>query len=428
MSKLDILGISKLALANEQPKDGFIIDSDVLRNEPDVVLRKHFYKSVNDLNTTADYNNYGVVVFVIDTTEPQLPVNRIKKIVSGDDASTFTEYLVMPVDKSHASIQTYLDTPEDILKSTTLIRCSTDLEGKKLTQGTFVKIQYDNNSKENATIVQNYGTQPPPGTDNGAAAGNDPASQAFNSNQCTGEANCSSTSDAAGYSDPASPPVSSPASSAPEPQFSTPACSVTTAQSISTAATAAHDIPDGYISKYFKLRDLTTTSHGPNIPNEIEKERIAYIANELLDKLVDIYGKGSFVVNSCFRDEDVNKKVGGVPNNQHRAGTAADISFFRLGSNENVLQRAKDIINNPNLIIDQFIMESNGPGSGWFHISVPHPGTIWKVARCRLNLPKGRMMYGPYTMVGKEKKYITFDENRFLRYIAVNDYRIGMVV
>ena len=122
MSKLDILGISKLALANEQPKDGFIIDSDVLRNEPDVVLRKHFYKSVNDLNTTTDYNNYGVVVFVIDTTEPQLPVNRIKKIISGDDASTFTEYLVMPVDKSHASIQTYLDTPEDILKSTTLIK------------------------------------------------------------------------------------------------------------------------------------------------------------------------------------------------------------------------------------------------------------------------------------------------------------------
>jgi hypothetical protein len=432
LAAIDIAGISNLALANEQPNNGFTIDSDVLRSNPDVVVRKHFYQSINKLNSTADYNNYGIIVQVVNTTEPQLPVNRLKKGIDPALFTTFTEYIVMPVDKSHASIQTYLSTAEDILKSTTLIRCSSDLIGEELAEGTLVKIQYDNTTKENATIVQKYADKSTPNTDNGAAATGNAAAAAFNGPGCTPDTSvCYSSSDPVSQSGGA---TSVNQSSQPTPQFALPPCpkiEVPANVAAAIASTKSSKDPNGFISKYFKLIDLQTTNSIPsadNKPNDQEIERLIFLANSLLDPLVDMYGQGSFHLNSAFRNDIVNRAVGGVPDNQHRAGTATDISFHKIGRTmSDLCNRAEEIMNNKSLQIDQFIIESSGPGSGWFHISVPHPTTRWKVARTSLSLPGGRLMYGPYTFNGVEKKYIPYNRNSIVQYATVNNFRMGML-
>ena len=403
MSKLDIIGLSKLSFANEQPRDGFQIDTDVLREDPDVVLRKHFYKSINDLNTVSDYNNYGVVVYVIETTEPQLSINKIKKSVSGDDSITFIEYLIMPIDKSHASITTFLDTPQDILKSTTLIRCSSDIVNKKLAQGTFVKVQYDNNLRDSATIIQDYGTRSPVAADTAEVA-SPPSSKPFNGAECSSAAACASTADTVGYSDPNAPAVSSAASVPPEPQFSTPGCATAPKAQYNTGP-----VPSGYISRYFRLSELKNKKdHGEFTPEVIEN--LKFLTNECLDKLVDIYGRENINLNSVYRSLSYNKSIGGATKSQHLTGQAADIFIHNLNTRENVIARAIEIMENTDLPIDQFILESYGPNSLWYHISATPNG------RCRNDRLNGKMMMGPWT----GGKVVPFAANKIQTYISVN--------
>lgn len=82
---------------------------------------------------------------------------------------------------------------------------------------------------------------------------------------------------------------------------------------------------------------------------------------ELLRTFADI----PFIVNSWYRDESHNKRVGGVPNSQHMEGLAID---FRVKRKAELISNVKFILYRSNLskifYIDQFIIYDT-----FFHIS-----------------------------------------------------------
>jgi len=124
------------------------------------------------------------------------------------------------------------------------------------------------------------------------------------------------------------------------------------------------------LSKNFTLAELTVTNTGINNQPSFQEydvitDRLRRLSVNVLQKVRDRFGPTK--VNSAFRNEEVNKKVGGVANSQHRLGEAADIWV----PGHNLLTVARWI--EKNLNFDQLILENyvGGDGSrgGWIHVS-----------------------------------------------------------
>lgn len=81
------------------------------------------------------------------------------------------------------------------------------------------------------------------------------------------------------------------------------------------------------ISNNFDLDEFLKSSSHPEIKNEPTQEEqsniIALVVN-VLQPLRNSWGK-PLSINSGFRCDELNKKVGGVPTSQHRKGQAADV-------------------------------------------------------------------------------------------------------
>ena len=115
------------------------------------------------------------------------------------------------------------------------------------------------------------------------------------------------------------------------------------------------------LTKNFTLAELTKTNTGlPNEPNCEEIGRLRVLCEKVLQPLRELYGK-PIIVNSGFRGEAVNRKVGGVPNSQHRFGEAVDITGGSRQQNEilfNLIRKELDF--------DQVIDERD---FSWIHVS-----------------------------------------------------------
>ena len=112
------------------------------------------------------------------------------------------------------------------------------------------------------------------------------------------------------------------------------------------------------LSPHFKLSEfLNLRKHPGNFPTIQAVVNLAYGCHQLLEPARII--SGPIIINSGFRCETVNRKVGGVSGSQHLIGQAADI-------------RPKDPSQFSALVdflkkweyTDQLLT-----GSGWLHIS-----------------------------------------------------------
>ena len=84
------------------------------------------------------------------------------------------------------------------------------------------------------------------------------------------------------------------------------------------------NLNDTKLSPHFKLREFLLTDKYPqNIPTMQDVVNLTYGCLWLLEPARLIVGP--IIINSGFRNEDVNRKVGGVRNSQHLIGQAADI-------------------------------------------------------------------------------------------------------
>lgn len=131
------------------------------------------------------------------------------------------------------------------------------------------------------------------------------------------------------------------------------------------------------ISKNFTLEELTRSTTAEkygidNTPSEEEVQNIIELAEKVLQPIRDKYGK-AIRVNSGYRCEALNKKVGGSKTSQHRYGAAADIETMS-GNNLKLFNLIKDMIENGEIEVGQLIWESGSRANpDWVHVSLPMP-------------------------------------------------------
>ena len=130
-----------------------------------------------------------------------------------------------------------------------------------------------------------------------------------------------------------------------------------------------------------------------NSPNITQLSNIRVAAEELFDVLRDWVG-GPVKINSCFRSEELNNRIGGAKSSQHMAnnGGAFDIDdTYKHKTNAQMFQHIKD-----NLDFDQLIWEfgdDNNPN--WVHVSYKSEGNRKQVLRA-IKDDDGRTKYIPF--------------------------------
>ena len=118
-------------------------------------------------------------------------------------------------------------------------------------------------------------------------------------------------------------------------------------------------IDDIRLSAHFMLGEFLNLKKYPdNKPSMQVVANLTYGCLMLLEPAREAIGC-PVIINSGFRCEAVNRKVGGVPNSQHRLGQAADIR----PKDPQQFQRLVDFLRSCKYT-DQLLT-----GPGWLHIS-----------------------------------------------------------
>ena len=144
------------------------------------------------------------------------------------------------------------------------------------------------------------------------------------------------------------------------------------------------------LSTHFTLQELTKTSvkSVSNVPPPEAVENLKRLCG-WLEHLRDMYnilygnGKVPIVINSGYRSEEVNKKVGGSPTSNHLTGCAADIKVFGI---EQAMRYAVILLNyadNTMQNFDELLVERSPRGTYWVHFAVRPKDNRRKVAFLR---------------------------------------------
>lgn len=118
--------------------------------------------------------------------------------------------------------------------------------------------------------------------------------------------------------------------------------------------------------KYFTFFELEFSQKAferriKNEPTPAVEDNLRLLVERLLDPLRERYGK-PVVVDSGFRNAQVNKLVGGVANSQHLTGCAADLQTGSRLENQHLAR----LLAQSGLPFDQLIDEHD---YGWVHVS-----------------------------------------------------------
>lgn len=117
-------------------------------------------------------------------------------------------------------------------------------------------------------------------------------------------------------------------------------------------------INDTKLSPHFKLAEFLNLKKYPeNIPSLQDVANMTYGCHFLLEPARKEVGP--IIINSGFRNEAVNRKVGGVTNSQHLIGQAADIRPKDPAQFQHLVAFLKSCQDTDQLLT----------GNGWLHIS-----------------------------------------------------------
>lgn len=116
------------------------------------------------------------------------------------------------------------------------------------------------------------------------------------------------------------------------------------------------------LSEHFSLTELcvSSTAHDAGIANTPEPAHLEHMQRFLapgLEKVREICGNRSMVINSAYRNPEVNRLVGGTPTSAHPQGFAADARVAELSSLE-MAQTIARAMKAGDIHIDQLIWES----------------------------------------------------------------------
>ena len=132
------------------------------------------------------------------------------------------------------------------------------------------------------------------------------------------------------------------------------------------------------LSQHITLGEMTVTkvkTADGNIPSHVAIENMKRLCGwlEHLRSMYNIlYGDGNvpILINSGYRSEEVNKRVGGSPTSNHLTGCAADIKVFGI---EQAMRYAVILLNyadNTNQEFDELLIERSKKGTYWLHFAV----------------------------------------------------------
>ena len=132
------------------------------------------------------------------------------------------------------------------------------------------------------------------------------------------------------------------------------------------------------LSEHITLGEMTVTkvkTADGNIPSHVAIENVKRLCGwlEHLRSMYNIlYGDGNvpILINSGYRSEEVNKRVGGSPTSNHLTGCAADIKVFGI---EQAMRYAVILLNyadNTNQEFDELLIERSKKGTYWLHFAV----------------------------------------------------------
>ena len=132
------------------------------------------------------------------------------------------------------------------------------------------------------------------------------------------------------------------------------------------------------LSEHITLGEMTVTkvkTADGNIPSHVAIENMKRLCGwlEHLRSMYNIlYGDGNvpILINSGYRSEEVNKRVGGSPTSNHLTGCAADIKVFGI---EQAMRYAVILLNyadNTNQEFDELLIERSKKGTYWLHFAV----------------------------------------------------------
>ncbi len=152
------------------------------------------------------------------------------------------------------------------------------------------------------------------------------------------------------------------------------------------------------LSEHFSLGELTVTNVktadgrsaqgdallAKNIPSHVAIENLKRLCKwlEHLRAQYNLrYSDGShpIVINSGYRSEEVNRKVGGAPNSNHLTGCAADIRVYGI---EQAMRYAVILLNyadDTDQEFDELLIERSKKGTYWLHFAVRAEGNRRKV-------------------------------------------------
>ncbi len=112
------------------------------------------------------------------------------------------------------------------------------------------------------------------------------------------------------------------------------------------------------LSEHFMLSEFLNPKKYPNnIPTVQQITNMMYGCRNLLEPARQVVGP--IIINSGFRNADVNRRVGGVKNSQHLQGQAADIRPKDPAQFHRLVEFLKT-----HELTDQLLT-----GNGWLHIS-----------------------------------------------------------
>ena len=126
--------------------------------------------------------------------------------------------------------------------------------------------------------------------------------------------------------------------------------------------------------KYFTIDELCHSDKAialgiDNTPNDEIKSHLVQLVEELLDPLRESWGH-PIKVNSGYRCSRLNQALkGSSPTSAHLVGFAADL----IPSNGDIAGFKKFVVKwlkENNIKFDQAILETNGQGAQWVHISL----------------------------------------------------------
>ena len=126
-----------------------------------------------------------------------------------------------------------------------------------------------------------------------------------------------------------------------------------------------------YLSEHFSFEEMIRSDTAirlglKNIPGEFHKSNLQKLCLNVLEPIRKLVGR-PIRINSGYRSEQVNARIGGAKNSQHTMGDAADIevSLLETGGLARLIEQST-------INFDQLILECYKPGyrnSGWVHVS-----------------------------------------------------------